>query len=199
MQTLRDRLWAQPPATPPYVLEDVQAARPRVLVHALGTDWLATSRAWVFVGWLIAVGQVLARTLPGRGPRHGTADGAALSALTGVSILTHQLGTIAAARMVGAPMQGVVFTSTLAYNTYPDEPPLPARVHMTRALAGPAGNLAVGLAALTLRRAFPRSRALSYLATVNLVFTAAAMAPLPTMDGGAALRAWRQLRAEGAG
>ncbi len=93
-------------------------------------------------------------------------------------------------------MRAVVFTATLAYNTYPEEAPLPARVHMTRALGGPAGNLLLGVVALKLHRRYPRIRALAYLGWLNVLFTCAALTPLPTMDGGAAIRAWRQRQRE---
>ena len=93
-------------------------------------------------------------------------------------------------------MKGVVFTATLAYNTYPEEAPLPASVHMTRALGGPAGNLVLGAVALKLHGRHPRIRGLRYLGGLNLLFTCAALTPLPTMDGGAAIRAWRQRQEE---
>jgi hypothetical protein len=54
--------------------------------------------------------------------------------------LVHQLGHAWAARRVGYPMTGVRFgylgvLSTALYP--PDEPPLPAKVHIRRALGGP--------------------------------------------------------------
>lgn len=192
MTTLRERLLAEPPNPPPYVLEDVGAADPHLVVRALGTDWLATESAWVSAGSLVVLGQIMARVLPGRSRRGRTLAGLGFTGLTGFSILAHQIGTIAAARSVGAPMRAVVFTATLAYNTYPEEPPLPARVHMTRALGGPAGNLLVGVVALKLHRRHPCSRALAYLGWLNVLFTCAALTPFPTMDGGAAIRAWHQ-------
>ena len=192
MTALRERLLAEPPKPPPYVLEDVGAAEPQLVVRALGTDWLATEWAWVSVGWLAVLGQVIARVLPGRSRRGRTLAGLGFTGLTGFSMLAHQIGTIAAARSVRAPMRAVVFTATLAYNTYPEEPPLPARVHMIRALGGPAGNLLLGVVALKIHRRHPRIRALAYLGWLNVLFTCAALTPLPTMDGGAAIRAWRQ-------
>ena len=196
MTTLRERLLAEPPNTPPYVLEDVGAAEPQLVVRALGTDWLATESAWISIGWLAVLGQIMARVLPGRSRSGRTLAGLGFTGLTGVSMLAHQIGTIAAARSVGAPMRAVVFTATLAYNTYPEEAPLPSSVHMTRALGGPAGNLLLGVVALKLHRRHPRIRALAYLGWLNVLFTCAALTPLPTMDGGAAIRAWRQRQKE---
>lgn len=196
MTTLRERLLAEPPNPPPYVLEDVGAAEPRLVVRALGTDWLATESAWISIGWLAVLGQVMARVLPDRSRRGRAVAGLGFTGLTAFSMIAHQIGTIAAARSVGAPMKGVVFTATLAYNTYPEEAPLPESVHMTRALGGPAGNLLLAVVALGLHRRHPRIRALAYLGWLNALFTCAALTPLPTMDGGAAIRAWRQRQRE---
>ena len=192
MTGLRGRLLAEPPYPPPYVLEDVAAVEPQLVVRALGTDWLATKSAWMCIGWLTVLGQIMARVVPGRSRPGRTVAGLGFTGLTGFSMIAHQIGTIAAARSVGAPMRGVVFTATLAYNTYPEEPRLPATVHMLRALGGPAGNLLLGVVALKLHRRHPRIRALAYLGWLNVLFTCAALAPIPTMDGGAAIRAWRQ-------
>jgi Zn-dependent protease len=192
MTRLRERLLAEPPNPPPYVLEDMAAAEPRLVVRALGTDWLATKSAWISIGWLAVLGQIMARVVPGRsGPGRAVA-GLGFTGLTGFSMIAHQIGTIAVANSLGAPMRGVVFTATLAYNTYPEEPRLPATVHMLRALGGPAGNLLLGVVALKLHRRLPRIRALAYLGWLNVLFTCAALIPVPTMDGGAAIRAWRQ-------
>lgn len=194
MTGLRDRLLAEPPNPPPYVLEDMAAADPELIVRALGTDWLATRSAWISIGWLTVLGQIMARVVPGRSRTGPTVAGLGFAGLTGLSMIAHQIGTIAAARSVGAPMRGVVFTATLAYNTYPEEPPLPATVHLLRALGGPAGNLLLGIGALKLHRRHPRIRALTYLGWLNVLFTCAALTPIPTLDGGAAIRAWRQLQ-----
>src|SRR5579863_1211432 len=192
MTGLRERLLAEPPNPPPYVLEDIAAAEPQLVVRALGTDWFATESAWISIGWLAVLGQIMARVVPGRSRSGRTVAGLGFTGLTGFSMIAHQIGTIAAARSVGAPMRGVVFTATLAYNTYPQEPRLPATVHMVRALGGPAGNLLLGIVALKLHRRHPRIRALAYLGWLNVMFTCAALTPVPTRDGGAAIRAWRQ-------
>ncbi len=91
---------------------------------------------------------------------------------------------------------GCRLTATLAYNTYPEEPARPASVHRVRALGGPGGNLLLELVALTLHRLHPRSRALACLGWLNLQVTAAGLPPAPTMDSGAALRAWRRRTSE---
>lgn len=58
----------------------------------------------------------------------------------------HQMGHALAARRVGHPMIGLHFRSVLAASEYPpDEPALPARVHIQRALGGFWVNLGIGL------------------------------------------------------
>ena len=59
----------------------------------------------------------------------------------------HQLGHAWAARRTGWPMSGVMFIWVLAASLYPrDEPELPARVHVRRALGGPAASLLLAIA-----------------------------------------------------
>jgi hypothetical protein len=57
-----------------------------------------------------------------------------------LSELVHQLGHAWAARRTGYPMTGVRFGALAVFATSlypPDEPPLPAKVHIRRALGGP--------------------------------------------------------------
>jgi Zn-dependent protease len=98
---------------------------------------------------------------------------------------------------VGAPLSGVVFTATLAYQLYPEEGDQPSHVHLTRALGGPLAHLLLGLAALLAWSLGGRNRLLGYLAGLNLAFATASMAPIPTMDGGVVLRELRRRRAAG--
>jgi hypothetical protein len=62
----------------------------------------------------------------------------------------HHLGHAIAARRTGYPMQGIGFgyLMLLAVSVYPfDEPELPAKTHIRRALGGPPANLLSALAA----------------------------------------------------
>ena len=192
MTTLRERLLAEPPNTPPYVLEDVGAAEPQLVVRALGTDWLATESAWISIGWLAVLGQIMARVLPGRSRRGRTLAGLGFTGLTGFSMLAHQIGTIAAARSVGAPMKGRglhrdarvqhVSRGGAATGKRPNDP----------GAWWPGWESPSRRRRVELYRRHPRIRALAYLGWLNVLFTCAALTPLPTMDGGAALRPWRQ-------
>ena len=58
------------------------------------------------------------------------------------SEFVHQLGHAVAARGTGHPMVGIRFWGLLSTALYPaDEPPLPADVHIRRALGGPIASL----------------------------------------------------------
>ena len=54
--------------------------------------------------------------------------------------LIHQLGHALAARAIGYPMRGVRYEWIFTYSEYPpNEPPLPANVHITRSFGGVGG------------------------------------------------------------
>ena len=115
--------------------------------------------------------------------------------------LWHQLGHARAARRTGWPMSGILFVWVLAASLYPrDEPELPARIHIRRALGGPAASLlmtvAMGLIVWGIR---PYTTPLDYLVLFFfldnlLVFTLGAFLPLGFTDGSTLLRYWHQLK-----
>ena len=68
-----------------------------------------------------------------------------------LSDIGHHLGHAIAAKRVGYPMQKIISWYVLMSSVYPkDEPPLHAKIHIWRALGGPAASLAISLAAGTL-------------------------------------------------
>jgi hypothetical protein len=68
-----------------------------------------------------------------------------------LSELAHQFGHAWAAQRTGYPMTGVRFWTIFGASLYPaDEPPLPAAVHIRRALGGPPVSLLLALLALPL-------------------------------------------------
>jgi hypothetical protein len=111
----------------------------------------------------------------------------------------HQLGHAWAARRSGWPMSGVMFFWVLAASLYPrDEPELPARVHIQRALGGLTSSLfmtiGMGLVVWGIR---PYNTPADYLALFFfldnlLVFTLGAFLPLGFTDGSTLLRYWPQ-------
>jgi Zn-dependent protease len=120
-----------------------------------------------------------------------------------LSDLAHHLGHATAARQSGYPMRGVHFWGVLGTSLYPrDEPPLPAEIHIQRALGGPVASTLLALTAAGLGVAWRRpglGRDLALLAFVdNLILGPGALLPLPMIDGGT-LRRWLPRRGLPAG
>ncbi len=119
-------------------------------------------------------------------------------ALHWLAALLHQLGHALAARSTGFPMNGIRFGyfGLLAASRYPrDEPQLPARVHIRRALGGPLASAFVSLVAGAMAFAFPLAGIFATLAQFFfwdnlLVFALGSLAPLGFTDGSTLLQ-WR--------
>lgn len=114
--------------------------------------------------------------------------------------LWHNLSHAAAARRTGYPMSGVTFWTILASSRYPkDEPDLPARIHISRALGGPLGSgllaLALGLLLPIFNQLPAVSRLTGFFFFIDnlLVFTLGALLPLGFNDGGTLVRWWKKL------
>lgn len=114
------------------------------------------------------------------------------------SELWHQIGHAWAAQRVGYPMIGVRYWWILGASIYPkNEPALPGRIHIQRALGGPLFSLIVGaifgVLYLVLRDSAGTivSLLLAFLALDNLlVFGLGAFLPLGFTDGSTILRWW---------
>lgn len=66
--------------------------------------------------------------------------------LDAFAVLVHQLGHAWIAKRVGWPMIGISFWGLFSTCIYPpDEPELPAKVHIQRAVGGPIASLLLGL------------------------------------------------------
>ena len=115
------------------------------------------------------------------------------------SEIIHQLGHAYAARRTGYPMVGIHLGKYLFFGVslYPEnEEPLPAKIHIRRALGGPVSSLVftvvTGVVALIL---YPRNDILSWIALVVsminlLVFTIGPFLPLGFTDGSTLLKWW---------
>jgi len=117
-----------------------------------------------------------------------------------LSELWHNLGHAAAARRTGYPMSGVFFWAILATSRYPaNEPELPARIHITRALGGPVGSglltllLGLLLPVTTDWPSLPSLVVIFFFIDNLLVFTIGALVPLGFNDGGTLVKWWRKL------
>src|SRR5574337_344294 len=118
----------------------------------------------------------------------------------------HQLGHAYAARAVGHPMIGVHYHSFLSASVYPaDEPPLPASLHVRRALGGFWINLVIGIFLLPYGFFLwfdgdVRGWIVAFTALYNLfILGLGALVPIDipgwfTNDGGTLLRLWREGR-----
>ena len=116
-----------------------------------------------------------------------------------LSEIVHQLGHAYAAHRTGYPMVGIHLGKYLFFGTsrYPEnEEPLPAEIHIRRALGGPIGSLAftiiTGVAALIL---YPAKGVLwwivLFVCIINLlVFTIGPFLPLGFTDGSTLLKWW---------
>jgi hypothetical protein len=118
-----------------------------------------------------------------------------------VSALAHHLGHAWAARQMGYPMIGIRFGTlgVLATSVYPpDEPALPAKIHIQRALGGPLGSLLFSIVALVITLVFwIINDALGWVGTFFfldnlLVFTLGVFVPLGFTDGSILLQWWNK-------
>ena len=146
-----------------------------IVLSGVGLAWLKLSIGEAILGGLIA------------------------TLLHWVSELLHQLGHARAARRTGYPMIGIRAWGVLSTSVYPDdEPPLPASIHIRRALGGPSVSIVVGILigslALTLRDSAGLLRWFAqFVALENLlVFGLGAFLPLGFTDGSTLLRYWGQ-------
>jgi hypothetical protein len=110
------------------------------------------------------------------------------------SDIVHQLGHAWAARRTGYPMTGIQLWGLLGSSVYPpDEPPLPARVHIRRALGGPIASLLLTLVAGLIASVLHAAGGIFWWVGLfffleNLcVFTLQVFIPLSFNDGGTLL------------
>ena len=113
--------------------------------------------------------------------------------------LAHHLGHAWAARRTGHPMRGIRLGmwGVLATSIYPpDEPSLPAKIHIQRAFGGPLGSFLFSIVALVLALVFRRvNETLGWAGTFFfldnlLVFTLGPFLPLGFTDGSTLLQWW---------
>jgi hypothetical protein len=128
---------------------------------------------------------------------------ALLGGLSGVVIhwcseFWHQYGHVLAARRTGYPMTGLRFWGIFSTSLWPpDEPPLPGRIHIQRALGGPIASILLGVLALLAPAVIGPNRLGWWLAVFAafdnlLVLGLGAFAPLGFTDGSTILYWWRR-------
>lgn len=111
-----------------------------------------------------------------------------------VSETLHQLGHALAAKRTGYPMTGIRFWFVLSTSIYPsDEPSLPGRIHIRRALGGPIVSVFVGVIAgvIAAMTTGPIGWIIAFVAFDNLaVLGLGAFLPLGFTDGSTILTWW---------
>jgi len=120
-----------------------------------------------------------------------------VTALHWLNELWHHLSHQQAAKRTGYPMSGIMFVWMLATSLYPrDEPELPGRIHMQRALGGPVGSLLLTLLAGIIfffvrdTTGLTWYAALFFLLDNGLVFVVGALLPLGFTDGSTIIKYW---------
>lgn len=177
---------------PLFVQEDIETT-PRIHLFTLsGVPWEATPQAWRsipqnliggFLGTYIFMpgADIVTRLI------YGVIFGALLIAANSI----HSIGHILGGKIVGAPMDELLVTASRHVNIYRNDPPdLPSRVHLGRALGGPALNIAVGIIVLAVALLIG-SAGLLFFSVANLGFGISALFPIPSLDGEVI---WRELR-----
>lgn len=168
-----------------------------VFGNLYGLEISATPSALVgFVGvWIVlsALGWFGIRL----SPVESIVGGFICACLHWLSELLHHFGHAAAARSVGYPMRGVRFGYLLASSLYPkDEPVLPGKIHIRRALGGPAASFVVTMLALVILLVAQNVGGMWYWIAVwffldnLLVFFLGAFLPLGFTDGSTLLKWW---------
>ena len=158
---------------------------------ALPSAFIATGFLWITLAiagfWLLDLSPVKA-----------IFGGLIAALLHWVGELWHQYGHALAARQVGYPMQGIQFWWLLGRSVYPpNEPELPARVHIHRALGGSPASLVLtlvtGLITWGLREIGGAAYWVAFFFFIEnlFVFTLGAFLPLGFTDGSTLLRYWK--------
>lgn len=173
----------------------------RRLLRVAGVDVLAARGAWlhplIFLGVGLALGLVLRQGQP---PAQIALAGAGYGLLTLALYFAHSAGHILSARLAGAPMDAHLISAVRQVNLYYGDQSTVARwQHFGRAAGGPAANLVIGLAALggvwmqtgTLNVGPLLAESwLAFVAVASLIVCAAAVCPIPGIDGWVM---WREL------
>lgn len=178
-----------------FVLESMAPPRRRRLFTLFDVDYLATQLAWVNLPLMTVVGVVVALVFePTDRLAANVPIGIGYGALIIAASSCHALGHIVSSRIVNAPAAHVLLSATVSTMHYSDESTLASRVHIGRALGGPLLNLAVGSVAFGVYASVLGSHFLVLFGTVNLLFGAMTLSPIPSLDGAVFVRELRNWR-----
>lgn len=171
--------------------------KPLLLGTFLGLNHTALPSALLATGFLWGILAGLGFWLLELSTLEAVLGGLVAALLHWVGETWHQFGHALAARWVGYPMQGVELWWFFGRSIYPpDEPELPARVHIRRALGGAPASLGLTLLSGAITLGLRGSAGVGYWVGLfffieNLfVFTLGAFLPLGFTDGSTLLRYW---------
>ncbi len=155
---------------------------PRTHVGDVAGVGVSVTRGW----WVQPLGMLAGGLFLGRlfgKPDHHLRSGLGFAAAIGAAGAVHQLGHIASARMVEAPMDTLLVTPIRTYTLYDDTgDTITGDQHRGRAIGGPAANISLGLVALVLSLLI-NNRYLRFFGVVSTFIGFGALAPFGGNDG----------------
>ena len=177
------------------IIEDLDTVRHIPVGQVMGVKVSVTPITWlnpaVFFGVYVALSAL--------GPHQSAAELARKGGVFAVGVvigtLVHALGHILGGKLVHSPMDELLLTATRGVNIYHgDQTGLPGRVHLGRALGGPALNLLVAAALAVAYAAASRwllpapvtglpAELMASIISINLNIGVLAILPLPSVDG----------------
>jgi Zn-dependent protease len=167
-----------------FVFERTGHESRRHLFRAFGVNWLVTSFWPGLIVWTFSVG-ILGGLFyaPTDDTGRRVVIGVGYGALTLAAVVLHSVGHIVSGHAVGARMHSNLITATVPVNLYHEDDTVTRRVHVARALGGPALNLALGLVSVALGRLASGGGFFAWFAAMNLAIGVMTLLPLPTLDG----------------
>ena len=177
-----------------FVFENTDTPRLNKLFTLLDVDVMAAPRAWLGVVLALIIGVVvslIANLVGGLGAQ--VLVGFVFGLMIYAAFFVHGLGHIISSRVVNAPMQFLILTTTVPITRYDDadEASIPSRVHVGRSLGGPAANLVLAVVGFVLYALVAHSPFFLFLGMQNTVFVVMLLLPIPTLDGAVI---WREVR-----
>lgn len=160
------------------------------LFNALGAEWNATKVGLSLLASVFPLGIVVRERLLEESPARRVLWGIFTGALIVLAMVLHVIGHIVSARAVGGPLKEVLVTTPPIFSTlYHDKNDPPSRVHLGRAVGGPAMNLSVAKVALLLWEKLNlqtpgQNQLYGTFTYANLILGLVALLPIPSVDGG---------------
>jgi Zn-dependent protease len=175
-----------------FVVENLDRSHLQKMFTLMGVEYYSTPRAWASLPLTILIGILIAILFaPSDELGSQVMIGLGYGLIIMVSSFCHGVGHILSSRLVNAPVTYIVETATVYVTVYRDDHVQPSRVHIGRALGGPAINLLLGGAAIGLYLIALQNHFVLFFGIVNLVLGVITLLPIPTLDGAVI---WREVR-----